>query len=153
MPGPLVTAKIILWRDSVLAWFAANPGPTTRTQNVEAALTEGELTRLLSDMWDYREADPTFLRFPQVLFSLGQPNDRYAAFDHGFVLPWWGDCTIDEWDGPDGKGTSINFWAREGTELVPAELRVMSLKWFPGPAGENFQADTMGWAVVDEEEP
>lgn len=155
MPGPAVTAKIEAWRDQVLAWFVANPGATSRQQNVEASLTAGELDRLLGDMWDYREADPDFQRFPQTLPALGQPTDRWAAFDHGFVLPWWGDVTIDEWEGPGmlgsppGKGTHINFWAWEGIQAAPTDLYMMSMQWFPGTIGNNFREETMGWNLQE----
>ena len=148
MPGPAVIAKIQTWYQSVLVWLGISE-PENRKETVEDQLTEGVLKDILEAMWDYRELTSSKKRFPQVLIDGSKPSDRNVAFNHGLTVPPWGKVSIDEWEGPDGKGVSINFYV---TELDASEW-VLRLKWFPGESGTNYQVESMGWEEVVDETP
>lgn len=148
MPGPNVVEKIRQWYLSVLAWMGVSE-PGARKETVEDNLTEGTLKTLLEAMWDYRELTSTRKRFPQVLLDGSKPSDRNVAFNHGLSIPAWGKISIDESEGPEGKGVSLNFWV---TELDATEW-VLRVKWFPGEAGTNYDVTTMDWEEITEETP
>ena len=81
-------------------------------------------------------------RYPQVLRGGLKPSDRERLFNIGITVPSWGDISMDEWEGPEGKGCSINFWVTEldGTKWV------LRLKWKEGEAGSNL--GPLAWEEV-----
>lgn len=137
--------KIKQWYQAVLSWFGTSE-PGGRKETVEDQLTESVLKDLLERMWAQRLSSGK-ARFPQVLRGGLKPSDRDRLFNIGITVPSWGDISIDEWEGPEGKGCSINFWVTE-TDLTEWVLRV---KWFPGAEGTNFRPSEMYWEEVQNE--
>ena len=128
------------WYRNVRNWMGISE-PGGRKNQLEDMLTEARLKKLIEDQLTHKSTGRG--RFAQVLRGGGKPSDRKRSFPLGFGLPAWADFSIDEWEGPAGKGFILNFWVTEtdGTEWI---LRV---RWNDGD-GNDFKIDT--WEQVVE---
>lgn len=135
--------KIRAWYQGARAALDALSSPGRRG-TVEASLVEGTLRTLVEGLWEHRNTSGRS-RFPQLLRGGRKPGDRQRLFNHGLTVPAWGDISIDEWEGPDGKGVSLNFWVTE----TDATEWVIRLTWNPGPEGSNL--GPVEWTQIEEE--
>lgn len=137
--------KIKQWYQQILVWMGVSE-PGARKETVEDTLTESVLKDIIERMVAHRDSS-SLSRFPQVLKGGLKPSDRERLFLHGLTVPAWGDISIDEYEGPSGRGCFLNFWVTEldGTKWV------LRLEWQPGVAGENL--GPLSWEEVVDEIP
>jgi hypothetical protein len=125
--------RIKAWYQAAIAWMGLSE-PGGRKEILETSLTEARLKSIIERQVSHKESGRG--RFAQVLRGGGTPSDRTRGFTLGFAPPAWADFSIDEWEGPAGKGFILNFWV---TETDSTEW-VMRVRWNDGD-GNDFAID------------
>jgi len=135
--------RLKAWYQAALVWLGVSE-PGDRKAQVEDALVEEKLRTLIEGLWDHRNTSGKG-RFPQILRGGLKPSDRQRLFNHGINIPVWGDLSIDEWEGPSGRGCTINFWVTE----TDATEWVLRLHWNDGE-GNDFKMDPWSQVLTEE---